>query len=54
MQKAYVLLVVALVESTSAPLITLAIFLLFHLGTNIIIMPLWVFIQGASANNFLI
>ena len=34
------LLVVALVESTSVPLRTQVIFLLFHLGTNIITMPL--------------
>ena len=34
------LLVVALVESTSVPLRTHATFLLFSLGTNVIIMPL--------------
>ena len=34
------LLVVALVESTSVPLRTQTIFLLFHLGTNVIVMPL--------------
>ena len=42
------LLVVALVESTSVPLRIQAIFLLFHHGTNMII------IQGASGYNFLI
>ena len=48
------LFVVALVESISVPLRTQATFMLFSLGTNIIIMPLRFFIQGASGNNFLI
>ena len=34
------LLVVALAENTSVPLRTQATFLLFALGTNVIIMPL--------------
>ena len=46
------LLVVSLVESISVPLRTQATFLLFSLGTNIIIKPLRLSIQGASGNNF--
>ena len=46
--------VVALVESISVPLRTQATFLLFSLGTNVIIMPSKFFTQGASGNNFLI
>ena len=48
------LFVVALGESISVPLRTQATFLLFSLGTNVIIMPLEFFIPGASGNNFLI
>ena len=48
------LFVVALIESISVPLGTQASFLLFSLGTNIIIMPSRFFIQGASGNNILI
>ena len=48
------LFVVALVESISVPLRTQATFLLFSVGTNVIIMPSNFFIQGASDNNFLI
>ena len=48
------LFVVALGESISVPLRTRATFLLFSLGTNVIIMPLQFFILGASGNNFLI
>ena len=48
------LFVVALGESISVPLRTQVTFLLFSLGTNIIIMPSRFFIQGASGNNFLI
>ena len=46
------LFVVALVESISVPLRTQATFLLFSLGTYVIIMPSKFFIQGASGNNF--
>ena len=48
------LFVVALGESISVPLRTQVTFLLFSLGTNVIIMPLQFFIPGASHNNFLI
>ena len=48
------LFVVAFGESISVPLRTQVTFLLFSLGTNIIIMPSRFFIQGASHNNFLI
>ena len=48
------LLVVALVENISVLLRTQATFLLFSLGTNVIIMPSKFFIQGASGNNILI
>ena len=47
-------LVVALIESVSVPLRTQLIFLLLSVGTNIIIMPSKIFIQGASGNKFLI
>ena len=50
-EKAIFLFVVAFGESISVPLRTQAIFLLFSLGTNVIIMPLR---QGACGNNFLI
>ena len=46
------LFVVALGESISVPLRTQVTFLLFSLGTNIIIMLSRFFIQGASHNNF--
>ena len=48
------LFVVALGDSILVPLRTQATFLLFSLGTKIIIMPLRFFIPGASGNNFLI
>ena len=48
------LLVVALAEIISVPLRTQDTFLLFSLGTNVIIMPLRFFIQRAPGNNILI
>ena len=48
------LFVVALGESIAIPLRTQATFLLFSLGTNVIIMASRFFIPGASGNNFLI
>ena len=48
------LFVVAFGGSISVPLRTQITFLLFSLGTNIIIMPSRFFIQGASCNKFLI
>ena len=53
-EKACFSFVVAFGESISVPLRTQATFLLFSLGTNVIIMPIEIFIQGASGNNFLI
>ena len=47
------LFVVAFGESISVPLRTQATFLLFSLGTNVIIMPSRFIIQGASGSNFL-
>ena len=46
--------VVAFGESISVPLRTQATFLLFSLGTNVIIMPSRFFIQEAPGNNILI
>ena len=46
--------VVAFGESISVPLRTQATFLLFSLGTNVIIMPSIFFTQGAPGNNIFI